>query len=74
MNFNMSLSCQANGNIEYSWQRFNETLPNNVNGSNTSTLNFTFLSPDDAGKYRCRVSDNNGYYGYSNYAVLKING
>ena len=65
MNYNTSLSCQANGNVEYLWERFNGTLPNNVNGSNTPTLNFTSVSPNDAGKYRCRVSDNNGYYGYS---------
>ena len=74
MNYNLSLSCQANGNIEYSWERFIETLPRNINGGNTSTLNFTFASPNDAGKYRSRVSDSNGYYGYSNYGVLKING
>ena len=74
MNFNISLSCKANGNVQYSWERFNGTLPTNINNSNTPMLNFTFLSPNDAGKYRCRVSDNNGYYGYSNYAVLKLNG
>jgi len=77
MNFNISLSCEANGNNEYLWERFNGTLPNNTDGSNTSTLNFTFLSPDDAGKYRCKISNNNneyGYYGYSHYAVVKING
>ena len=74
MNYNLSLSCQANGNVDYSWERFNGTLPNNINSSNTSTLNFTFVSPTDAGKYRCRVSDSNGYYGYSNYGVVKING
>lgn len=70
----MSLSCQANGNVDYSWEKFNDSLPDNINDSYTSMLNFTFLSPNDAGKYRCRVTDNNGYYGYSNYAVLKING
>ena len=74
MNFNMSLSCQASGNIQYSWERFSAPLPNNTHGSNTSMLNFTFMSPNDAGKYRCKVTDDNGYYGYSNYAVLKING
>ena len=61
-------------NIKYIWEKFNATLPSNINGSNTSTLNFTFVSPNDAGKYRCRVSDSNDYYGYSNYGILKING
>ena len=74
MNFNLSLSCQANGNVQYTWEKFNGTLPDNINSSDTPTLKFTFLSPNDAGKYRCRVSVNNGYYGYSNYAVLKVNG
>ena len=74
MNFNLSLSCQANGNVQYTWEKFNGSLPDNINSSDTPTLNFTFLSPSDVGKYRCRVSDDNGYYGYSNYAVLKING
>ena len=74
MNFNISLSCKANGNVQYSWERFNGTLPTNIKNSNTPTLEFTFLSPSDAGKYRCKVSNNNGYYGYSKYAVLKLNG
>jgi len=73
-NVNMSLSCEADGhNIKYSWERLNNTLPNNTRGVSTTTLHFTLLRPDDAGKYRCRVFNDSGY-GYSDYGVLQIHG
>ena len=73
-NFNMSLSCGANGdNLEYTWERSNATIPSNTNGSNTTTLHFYLLSPENAGKYRCKVSNGTGI-GYSDYAVLQIRG
>jgi len=73
-NVNMSLSCEADGhNLQYAWERLNNTLPNNTRSANTTTLYFTFLRPDDAGKYRCRVFNDSGY-GYSDYGVLQIHG
>ena len=73
-NRNMSLSCEARGhNLEYLWERLNASIPNNTQGINTSTLNFTFLSPDNTGKYRCKVFNSSGF-GYSNYAILNIYG
>ena len=70
----MSLSCEARGrNLKYVWERLNVAIPNNTQGIYTSTLKFTFLSPDNAGKYRCKAFNSSGY-GYSNYAVLNIYG
>lgn len=71
-NFNMSLSCRADGhNIKYSWERLGKNLPDNTRGSNSPTLYFTFISPKDAGNYRCKAVNDSGY-GYSRYGVLKI--
>ena len=71
---NISLSCGAKGdNLLYVWERSNATVPSNTNGNNTSTLQFYLLSPENAGKYRCKVSNGTGI-GYSDYAVLQIHG
>jgi len=73
-NVNMSLSCKADGrNLKYSWERLQGSLPSNIKGANTPTLYFTFLRPEDAGKYRCKVFNDSGY-GYSDYEVLQIHG
>ena len=73
-NVNIFLSCGAKGdNLQYVWERSNATIPSNTNGSNTSTLHFYLLSPENAGKYRCKVSNGTGI-GYSDYAVLQISG
>jgi len=73
-NHNISLSCEAGGhNMEYLWERLNASIPNNTQGINTSTLNFTSLLADNAGKYRCKAFNNSGF-AYSNYAVLKLYG
>ena len=73
-NVNFSLSCEADGhNLKYSWERLNNTLPNNTRGANTPRLYFTLLEPENAGKYRCRVSNDSGY-GYSDYGLLQILG
>ena len=70
----MSLSCGAKGdNLQYVWERSNATIPSNTNGSNTSTLHLYLLLPENAGKYRCKVSNGTGI-GYSDYAVLQIRG
>ena len=73
-NYNMSLYCEARGhNLEYLWERQDGLIPNNTKGIDTSILNFTFLSPDNAGKYRCKVFNSSGF-GYSHFAVLNIHG
>ena len=73
-NYNMSLYCEARGhNLEYLWERQDSFIPNNTKGINTSFLNFTFLSPSNAGKYRCKVFNSSGF-GYSHFAILKIHG
>ena len=73
-NYNTSLSCWAEGdNIQYIWERANSTIPNNTNGSNTSTMHFFLLSPENSGKYHCKAYNNTGF-GYSDYAVLQIHG
>ena len=73
-NFNTSLSCGAKGdNLQYEWERSNGTIPSNTNGSNTSALHFYLMSSENAGKYRCKVSNGTGI-GYSDYAILQIHG
>ena len=73
-NFNTSLKCGAEGNnLQYVWERLNSTIPSNTNGSNTTTIHFFNISPENSGHYRCKASNNTGF-GYSDYAVLQING
>ena len=71
-NFNISLSCGAKGdNLQYEWEKLNATIPSGTDGRNNSTLYFYLLSPENAGKYRCAVSNGSGI-GYSEYADLQI--
>ena len=71
-NYNLSLSCGADGNnLEYTWEKSDSVIPNNTNGSDTTTLYFFNISPENAGKYRCKATNGTGF-GYSDYAVLKI--
>ena len=73
-NFNLSLTCGAQGDkFDYVWERLNSTVPNNTLGSNTSTLHFHFLSPENSGNYRCKAFNASGFT-YSEYAVLQIQG
>jgi len=73
-NFNTSISCGAEGNnIQYLWEKLNSTIHNNTNGSNTSTLHFFLLSPENSGKYRCKAFNASGF-GYSDYAIFQIQG
>lgn len=73
-NFNTSLSCGAEGNnLQYEWERSNSTIPSNTNGSNSSTIHFFLLSPENSGKYRCKAFNGTGF-DYSDYAVLQIHG
>ena len=73
-NFNVSLSCEAEGsNIQYEWEQSDSVIPSNTNGSNTSTIYFFNVSPENSGRYRCKAFNGTGF-GYSNYAVLHIHG
>ena len=73
-NLNLSLSCGAEGdNLQYAWEKSDSVIPNNTNGSDTSTLHFFYISPENSGKYRCKAYNGTGF-GYSEYAVLQING
>ena len=72
--YNLSLSCKGKGsNLKYLWQRLSGSIPNNTQGVNTFTLKFSMLSPDNSGKYRCKVFNESGF-GYSNYATLTVYG
>ena len=72
-NFSVSLFCEANEVASYYWERQNSSIPTDATGVNTTTLTINGLQPDDAGNYRCIVTNSFGSIN-SHYAMLTING
>ena len=56
----LSLSSEAVGATSYSWERQNSSISSGATGVNTKTLTIVNLTPEDAGNYRCIVSNDSG--------------
>jgi len=72
-NVNISLSCQADRDLSYVWERQNGNISFGAIGVNTNTLTLTDAQPDDSGNYRCVAANTCGIT-YSDYANITISG
>ena len=72
-NYNLSLTCEADGATSYNWERNGSNIPPGAIGVNTSTLTIINLQPEDAGNYRCVASSEDPCL-LSNYTSIKFNG
>ncbi|XP_065904619.1 basement membrane-specific heparan sulfate proteoglycan core protein-like isoform X2 [Dysidea avara] len=70
-NHNLSLTCKADGATSYNWERQSDSIPSGAIGVNTNTLTIINLQPEDAGNYRCVVT-NDCVATYSNYAAISV--
>ena len=69
----LSLTCEAIGAMSYYWERQDGSIPAGATGVKSETLTIVNLTPDDAGNYRCVVS-NDSDVGFSNYAEITVIG
>ena len=69
----LSLTCQAAGVTSYYWERQNGGIPSGATGVDSKTLTLVNLTPEDAGNYRCVVSDGINK-SFSDYATIIVNG
>ena len=73
-NYNLTMRCVPSGtDLQYRWNRRNASLPASAVGVNTSLLTIYRLTPEDAGDYRCILSNISGVI-TSEFSALKING
>jgi len=72
-NINISLFCQADGALSYSWERENGNISFGAIGVNTDILTLTDIQPEDSGNYRC-VAVNTCGSTFSDYANITISG
>ena len=72
-NFNLSLTCEADGATSYNWERQSGSIPSGAIGVNTNILTIINLQPEDAGNYRC-VATNGSGSSESNFSKLLIDG
>ena len=73
-NYNLTMRCLPSDTaLKYKWNRKNASLPASAVGVNTSTMTIYRLTPEDAGDYRCVLSNISGIIS-SEFSILKING
>ena len=60
-------------NFNYRWERKNSHLPPNALDINSSKLTIVKLKPEDAGEYRCIMSNSTGQIA-SNYSLVTVKG
>ena len=68
---NHTLTCEADGALSYRWEKQNDVIPFDSIGVNTNTLTLINLQPEDAGNYRCVVT-NAGGSSKSSYATVTV--
>ena len=69
----LSLTCEAIEATSYYWERQDGSIPSGATRVNTKTLTIVNLTPEDAGNYRCVVS-NDSDVGFSYYAEITVIG
>ena len=73
-NFTLSMKCVPEENdSNYEWEKKNSQLPLRIEGAYSSCLTILNLMPEDAGEYRCIMSNFTGKVA-SNYTTLSIIG
>lgn len=69
----ISLTCEADGALTYTWERQYDSIPSSAVGVDTNTLTLVNLRLKDAGQYRCVATNSSGST-ESDYAVLFLRG
>ena len=69
---NLSLTCMANEGSSYYWEKYNDSIPYDSIGINTSRLTLNDVQLGDSGNYRCVVTDNCGVTRSSDYSTVTI--
>ena len=72
---NVSLTCEANGALCYTWEREDGVLVSNstVAGVNNTNITLINIRPEDAGNYQCVAINTHGH-NKSDNATVTING
>ena len=73
-NFTLTMRCiSEDNNSNYEWEKRNSQLPSRINGAHSPCLTVLNLMPEDAGEYRCIISNSTGRIA-SDYTTLTVNG
>ena len=73
-NFNLSMQCgNYSKDFNYHWEMKNGRFNSRAQGVNSYQLTITNLKPDDAGEYRCAMSNSTGRL-LSDYVSITIKG
>jgi len=72
-NVSVSLVCQADSVLSFTWERQNGNISLDAIGVNTNTLTLIDAQPDDSGNYRCVAANTCGNVN-SDYANITISG
>ena len=69
---NLLLTCTANEASSYYWEKYNDSIPYDSIGINTSVLTLNDVQLGDSGNYRCVVTDSCGVRRSSDYSTVTI--
>jgi len=72
--YNLSMECiPERNNFSYKWEKRNDSFSSRVQGINSSQLNIYNVTSEDAGDYRCVMSNSTGNIA-SDYKTITIEG